>query len=197
MWIFIGCRVTPRTGKGKVERVHRTIEQTLLCGLVGFTDGPRDAAGQLYGPISDTPAARAVVETEPGGPMRIEGFAARFADWAGWYNTESPHSGLDGGTPVQAWQADPTPLQRIDGEGLRHLLLAGAERTIGKDGIRWRGLAYLAPQLQGRRGQAVQVRYMPHDDRFLEVYLDGTPVHCLPTRTARAGPRMPDHDSES
>ena len=38
--------------KGKVERVHRTIDQTLLCAQhpPGFTEGPRDAAGHLYGP---------------------------------------------------------------------------------------------------------------------------------------------------
>ncbi len=44
--------------KGKVERVHRTIDQTLLCGLPGFTGGPRDAAGRLYGPLDDRLAAR-------------------------------------------------------------------------------------------------------------------------------------------
>jgi putative transposase len=31
--------------KGKIERLHRTIETTLLCGLPGFTKGPRDMAG--------------------------------------------------------------------------------------------------------------------------------------------------------
>lgn len=29
--------------KGKIERIHQTMEQTLLCGLPGFTKGPRDA----------------------------------------------------------------------------------------------------------------------------------------------------------
>jgi len=31
--------------KGKVERVNLTVDQTLLCGLPGYTEGPRDAAG--------------------------------------------------------------------------------------------------------------------------------------------------------
>ncbi|MFF5205851.1 Mu transposase C-terminal domain-containing protein [Streptosporangium sp. NPDC000396] len=74
---------------------------------------------------------------------------------------------------MQAWNDDPSALARIGAERLRHLLLAGIERTIGKDGVRLHGLAYVAPELQGRRGQQVQVRYMPHDDRFIEVYLDG------------------------
>ncbi len=39
-------------------------------------------------------------------------------------------------------------------------------------GVRHHGLYFVAPELQGRRGQEVQVRYMPHDDRSIEVYLD-------------------------
>ena len=105
--------------------------------------------------------------------MRIERFAAVFASWVAWYNTERPHSGLDGRTPLQAWNEDSSALVRIDADRVRHLLLAGAERTIGADGVRLNGLAYVAPELQGRRGQSVEVRYMPHDDRFVEVYLHG------------------------
>lgn len=173
--------------KGKVERIHLTIEQTLLCGLPGYTHGPRDAAGELYGPISDSPAARAAAAQAAqavgaaaagggmvaGGPMRIERFAALFASWVGWYNAERPHSMLDGLTPLRAWDADPSAVRRVSPERVRHLLLADAQRRIGKDGIRFNGLRYLAPELQGRVGQLVQARHMPHDDRFVEVYLDG------------------------
>lgn len=159
--------------KGKIERVHRTIEQTLLCGLPGYTDGPRNAAGELYGPISDTPAARAAAENAESGPMRIERFAVVFADWVAWYNTQRPHAGLDGRTPLQAWNDDPSAVARVEEQAVRHLLLAGVERTVDKDGIHFHNLRYLAPQLQGRVGQRVHVRYMPHDDRFIEVYLDG------------------------
>ncbi|WP_242911480.1 Mu transposase C-terminal domain-containing protein [Actinomadura terrae] len=169
--------------KGKVERLHATIDTTLMSGLPGFTGGPRDAAGKLYGPLDDRAAARArarAADPGTGGageaavrPMRIERFAETFASWARWYNTERPHTGLGGRTPAQAWSEDTTALVRIGAEQLRHLLLAEAERTIGKDGIRWGGLSYVAPELQGRGGQKVAVRYMPHDDRFLEVYLNG------------------------
>ncbi|MEV3986912.1 Mu transposase C-terminal domain-containing protein [Nonomuraea sp. NPDC049758] len=165
--------------KGKIERLHRTIDQTLLCTLPGFTEGPRDAAGKLYGPLDDRAAARAAAGERGAGPgagvapMRIERFAARFADWAAWYNFERPHRMLDGRTPLQAWQDDPSALHRIDAADLRHLLLASDERTIGKDGIHFRTFAYVAPELQGRGGQKVVVRYMPHDDRSIEVYLDG------------------------
>lgn len=160
--------------KGKVERLHLTIEQTLLCGLPGYTKGPRDAAGQLHGPLSDAARDRDSAEHAEVGPMRLERFVAeRFTPWASWYNTERPHSMLDGLTPVQAWQADDTVLHRVDVELLRHLLLAGEDKTVQKNGVRHNNLSYVAPELHGRGGQVVQIRYMPHDDRWIEVYLDG------------------------
>ena len=138
--------------KGKVERVHRTIDQTLLCGLPGFTGGPRDAAGRLYGPLDDRFAARLRAAGNPVTPMPIEAFARLFGQWADWYNNERPHDGLDGRTPLQAWQDDPGPLHRISPDRLRHLLLASGERIIGKDGIRFSSLAYIAPELQAAAG---------------------------------------------
>jgi putative transposase len=156
-----------------VEKFHQTIEQTLLCGLPGYTDGPRDAAGRLYGPICDRAAELVQVGDAAVGPLRIERFAAVFASWVAWYNTERPHTGLDGRTPLQAWNEDPSAVTRIDADRVRYLLLAGVQRTIGGKGVRFNGLAYVAPELHGRRGQSVDVRYMPHDDRFIEVYLDG------------------------
>jgi len=159
--------------KGKVEKIHQTIEQTLLCGLPGYTDGPRDAAGHLYGPISDRAADQAPVGEGAVGPLRIERFAAAFSRWVAWYNTERPHAALDGRTPLQAWNDDLSAVAHIDADRVRYLLLAGSARTIGGDGVRLHGLAYIAPELQGRRGQSVEVRYMPHDDRFIEVYLHG------------------------
>jgi len=171
--------------KGKVERIQRTVDQTMLHALPGFTKGPRDAAGRLYGPLDDRLAARLKAATASVGPMRIERFAALFASWAAWYNTERVHSMLDGRTPLQAWMGDVGPLHRVDADKLRHLLLAGAEATIGKYGIRRNNLHYTAPELQGRGGQKVAIRFMPHDDRIIEVYLDGThlctatPAACL------------------
>lgn len=159
--------------KGKVERFHRTIEQMLLSGLPGFTGGPRDAAGRLHGPLDDRPAARAAAETAPVRPLGIDDLVGRVRDWVRWYNTAHQHTALNGRTPAQAWEEDPTPLGHIDPEHLRHLLLAGAERTVGKDGIRFGGMAYLAPELHGRGGERVQVRYLPHDNRTIEVYTGG------------------------
>src|SRR5260370_21798868 len=100
-------------GKGKVERIHRTIDQTLLCGLPGFTGGPRDAAGRLYGPLDDRFAARLRAAGDPVTPVPIEAFAGLFGQWRTWYNNERPHDRLDGRTPLQAWPDDPGPPPRI------------------------------------------------------------------------------------
>lgn len=182
--------------KGKVERINRTIDQTLLRALPGFTGGPRDAAGKLYGPVDDRLAARAIAQDDDDPqcvkPMRIERLAARLAAWTRWYNTERPHRMLQGRTPLQAWESDTAPLHRIEAGKLRHLLLAATERIIGKDGIRFNNLAYIAPELQGRGGQRVEIRYMPHDDRFVEVYLEG--AHLC---TAHPAERLTPEQSEA
>src|SRR5260370_595224 len=122
-------------GKGKVERIHRTIDQTLLCGLPGFTGGPRDAAGRLYGPLDDRFAARLRAAGDPVTPVPIEAFAGLFGQWADWYNNERPHDGLDGRTPLQAWQEDPGPLHRLSPDRLRHPPRAhGARPAQGSPG---------------------------------------------------------------
>ncbi|WP_331718491.1 Mu transposase C-terminal domain-containing protein [Streptomyces virginiae] len=178
--------------KGKVERLNLTIEQMLISQLPGFTGGPRDASGKLYGPVKDSVAAKQAAgeaSGEAGGPMRIERFVDRFALWARWYNTERPHRMLGGRTPLQAWMEDPAPLRRIGSDRLRHLMLASTDRTIQKDGISFQSLTYVAPELYGRGGQRVQIRYMPHDDRQIEVYA-GTEHLCTAYPTGQLTPEQ-------
>ncbi|MEU6664005.1 transposase family protein [Streptomyces sp. NPDC046821] len=68
--------------KGKAERLNLTIEQMLISRLPG---GPREAAGRLYGPVKDSPAAQRAAEStaEGEGPLRLEQFVRGFADWCG------------------------------------------------------------------------------------------------------------------
>src|SRR5207344_993656 len=123
----------------------------------------------LYGPVDDRVRARERAQDDPVGPLPIARFAGLFAAWVAWYNLERPHSMLEGRTPAQAWREDPGPLHRIDPDRLRHLLLGADEATIGKYGIRRHKLDYVAPELQGRGGEKVQIRFMPHDQRSIEV----------------------------
>ncbi len=169
-------------GKGKIERTNRTVDQILLMMLPGFTECPRELNGRLSGPLDDRARARAGYEraaaagADPADlPMRWSVFVDRFAAWVAWYNTEHAHSGIGGRTPAQAWSEDPTPLRLMPEEELRHLLLADVGRTIDGDGIHFRNLVYVCPAglIRERRGEKVRLRYMPHDDRFIHVYLDG------------------------
>jgi len=170
-------------GKGKIERVNRTVDQIFLSMLPGFTEGPRRLNGRLSGPLDDRQSARVrygEAAEEPGAdpatlPMRWDTLVARFGTWVAWYNTQRKHSRLRGRTPAEAWAEDPTPLHEVPEEVLRHLLLAEATRTVNGDGIYFRNLIYADPTgaLRERRGTKVQIRYMPHDDRFIHVYLNG------------------------
>ena len=157
----LGVGLDPTDGysphqKGKVEKVGRTVDQEFLSGLPFYTEGPRAVDGQLYGP--DAP------------PMSLALFTGHFAAWVSEYNTARPHSALGGQTPLQRWDADPTPIREVPGEQLRWLLLADTERTIGRDGIHFGGCTFIAGELNGRVGERVQIRYTPHDLRQIEVF---------------------------
>ncbi|MFR9802819.1 Mu transposase C-terminal domain-containing protein [Pseudonocardia sp. RS010] len=142
--------------KGKIERANLTVDQEFLSGLPFNTEGPRAADGRLYGPDV--------------APMTLAAFVDRFDQWVTDYNTVRAHSALDGQTPLQRWQSDPTPIQEIPGEQLRWLLLADCERTIQRDGVHFHGHTFIAGELNGRVGEQVQVRYTPHDYRQIEIF---------------------------
>jgi putative transposase len=139
--------------KGKVERLGGTLAGDLRVRLPAATTRPAAREGQAV-------------------PITLEGLAGELHDWVAAYHTR-PHEGLGGATPLERWQADPTPVRQVDPAQVRWLLLGGQQRTITKHGIRFGGLHYLAAELNGRVGQQVEVRFMPHDHRQLEVYLDG------------------------
>ena len=144
--------------KGKVERVNRTIEQTLLCELPRWTGGPRRADGQL---------------ADQGAPLTLQRFVALFDRWVRAYNTERPHSALQGLTPLERWQSDARPVPALDAERARWMLMPETTRQVLKDGVHFAGLIYIAPELNGRGGDTIGVRYMPHDRRSIELYRDG------------------------
>ena len=174
--------------KGKIERAFLTVDQMLLSSLPGYTGGPRRLNGALDGPVDDRLAARehygqaAATGQSSGLPLGLETFARIFGDWVKAYNTQHVHSEL-GRTPQEAWLEDPTPLVDVPEEQLRHLLLAGAPRKSAASGIRFRNLHWVDPGglIRERRGQRVQIRYMPYDDRQIHVYLGGEFLAtCLP-----------------
>jgi len=154
--------------KGKVERVNRTLDQEFLSGLPFYTDGPRAADGHLFGPDV--------------APMRLELFCDRFAEWVRDYNTERVHSEL-GQSPLARWGADATPLREVPAEELRWMLMADTERTIGKDGVHFGGLRFIAPSStagSGRRCRSATPR-----------------TTCARSRCSTATPRWPPRTRRS
>lgn len=61
----------------------------------------------------------------------------------------------------------------LQAQQLRWMLLAGATRTVNKDGVHFGGHVYVCPELNGLVGERLDVRYMPHDPRHIELYREG------------------------
>jgi putative transposase len=179
--------------KGGIERLHGTIGEMFLAQLPGYTHGPRDKRGRLYGPVPDDKAtldkiAQAAEDARRDGPDAVTGedpppmlpyavFCDLFDRWAQAYNSEHTHSELHGNTPLQVWNADPTEISVIDPEHLRDLLKERKGAKITGRGIRHENLHYVSDETQGRVSDRVTIRFTPHDNRFIEVYeLNGTHI---------------------
>lgn len=141
--------------KGTVERTNGSVEQLFLATLPGFVHGARGRDGQL---VEDGPLL--------GLAALVELFAAFVTD----YNTTRPHQGIGGRSPLQAWHTDATPLAVVPPRHLRHLLLARVERVVSKRGVRVHGRVYNCAELCGWVGEHVEVRYLPHHHKEVEVF---------------------------
>lgn len=141
--------------KGGVERVNSSIEQLFLATLPGFVHGARGRDGRLV---------------EDGPLLGLEALVELFAAFVVDYNTVRGHQGLGGCTPLQAWNADSTPLVVVPPRHLRHLLLARTDRTVTKRGVRLAGRVYNCAELCGWVGERVEVRYLPHHHHEVEVF---------------------------
>lgn len=148
---------------GKVERLQRTIQDELFKQLPGYSQGPESMSRK--DPFG--------VESRMIGE---EALSTLVFDYVEEYNSLRPHSSLGGRTPNQAWCEDNTPLQSADPEAIRLSLLEERRSyKVQQKGIHFRNVYYTAPELgyEGLVGSKVQVRYMPRDPSFIEVFYDG------------------------
>ena len=146
---------------GKIERWHQTMTRELIRRLPHWTDGPKREDGTL-----DVPADVA--------PLPIEVFIALLLEWVAAYNFEREHTALGGRTPAQAWEEDRTPLRAASEQDLRRYLLeCPGTRVIEARGVKFQNRWYTDEALQEPLGRRVELRRMPHDARWLEIYLDG------------------------
>lgn len=140
--------------KGKIERLHSTLVETLLRGLPCYTGGRRQANGRLQ---------------HEGEPLPLGEFVARFAAWVGDYD-QREHSSLARRTPIDVFTGDPTPLREISAEDARALLAARKTVRIGRHGVRHQNRWFTSPELCDLVGEDAQIGFAPHDDRSVEVY---------------------------
>lgn len=161
--LALGVDVDPATPyapheKGKIERLHRTIAETFIATLPGYTDGPRDIRGRLE---------------DSGELLVLAQLVEAFATWVLAYNRERPHRSLGRLTPEQRFTGDPTPLRLVAPEDARALLTARRSGQVRRDGVHHGGLAYVAVELTELVGESVEIAFAPHDQRSIEVYWRG------------------------
>jgi putative transposase len=162
--------------KGTIEALNDAVEEMFLLSLPRYTGRQKLNRGHLADP--DAP------------PLTYEAFVGLLLDWVTWWNTRHHPSALNGKTPVQAWQADATPLVDVSVGQLATFALEdnGRTYTISTSGVRWRRRDYLAPWMNGRTGTKVSVRHLPHHDDTIEVF-DTTGRHLGSAFLAAAASR--------
>lgn len=144
--------------KGTIEALNDAVEKMLLVSLPRYTGRQKLTGGRLADP--DAP------------PLTYEAFVGLLLDWVTWWNTRHHPDALKGKTPVEAWQADATPLTDVSAGQLATFALEddGHTYTISTSGVRWRRRNYLAPWMNGRTDTNVSVRHLPHHDDTIEVF---------------------------
>jgi putative transposase len=160
--LTLGAAVIPTAAyspeqKGKVERVQQTLKQMIALRAPGAVDGPRAKDGRLYG--------------DDVLPITIAALACEVEEVVAEYHRRV-HGSLNGLTPSQAWDADPTELVFRDPAELRWMLLAKETRKVTKYGLRFRNHWYQHPEIAGLVGERLVVAFIPGDPAKLEVHRD-------------------------
>ncbi|CAM5316993.1 Mu transposase C-terminal domain-containing protein [Streptomyces chartreusis] len=109
--------------------------------------------------------------------LTYEAFIRILLEWVHEWNHEHRIRTRDNHTPYELWHDDLTPIYDPDPEDLHFTLeLHPRNLTINSDGVHWGKRLYLAPYMQGRRGDKVVLRYMPRQERTVELFdaKDGT-----------------------
>lgn len=144
---------------GKVERLQGITQEEFLSNLPGFVDGPRSLSRKDFFGVDSA------VLTEEVLFMLLE-------NWVEEYNSTRPHSALGGRTPNQVWAEQQNPLRQVAPEMLRLSLMASKRSyKVHPRGIHFQKQYYTAPELASLVGSLVDVRYLPRDDSFIEVFV--------------------------
>ncbi|NGN67610.1 transposase [Streptomyces sp. A7024] len=142
--------------KGSIENLNRNATRMLFAALPGYT--PKKP--------------RRRPDRRPAAPvLSFEAFTEELLAWTRWWNTEHQPDGLGGATPLEAWQADATPLNDVLPADVWAFTLEddGRTRTITSHGVRFQNRDYIADWMTGQAGREVTVRFMPHHGHEIEV----------------------------
>ena len=137
-------------GRGKIERLFRTINTELLPELPGnLRNGKPASPPRLSLAELDAAIGAYIVSTYNARPHRAIGIA-----------------------PVDAWRGEgwlprmPETLAELDAL----LVMVAKSRTVHRDGIRFEGLRYFDPTLAAYVGEPVAIRYDPRDMGEVRVF---------------------------
>lgn len=162
-----------------MEGLNRAVESMFLAALPGYVRQPRPGRRR----------ARPKDEVLLG----FEDFTARLLDWVAWWNTFHHPGPLKGRSPLEVWEADPTPLREIGADELWTFTLEddGRTRVVSTKGIRFRNRDYVGLWMTGEAGLRVRVRFMPHHDHRIEVFDAATGRYLGPATLADQARRRP------
>jgi hypothetical protein len=129
--------------KGKVEAAGKSVDRALLPPLPGYRGAGRE-----------TREARPTLLSFD---ELVDVLRAGIEAW----NRSHVHPVL-GCTLTEAWERDATPVRVVTEDRLRWMMLAEDHRKVQKEGVRFGGRYFTAPELTGRRGTMVAVLHWPH-----------------------------------
>ncbi|MFE2267235.1 Mu transposase C-terminal domain-containing protein [Streptomyces griseosporeus] len=138
------------------------------------------------------PTLRGGKPVDPDQPLlHFEAFVEQVLTWVHHWNHDNTLKCLQGQTPRQAWDADPTLIDTVAAEDLHTYTLErhGKPLTINNSGVRWRKRNYIADWMHGRVGEKVHLRYLPHHDHRVELYDPHTGRHLGPAVMAQQATR--------
>jgi putative transposase len=143
--------------KPNLERFLAFLKRDCLASIPGYTNDVRDVRG------NPAIASSCLGEGE---------FLLKLDQWFTWYITEHVHSGIEC-TPLQAWQQNDTPLDEVPAAQLwLDFLVAKDLVTVRPEGVRFRTVDFIAAELLGAVDRKVEVRYLPHQLTFIEIFLN-------------------------
>jgi putative transposase len=153
-------------GRGKIERFFQTVDQCFLCSVPGYA-----------------PAGRPMVIPS----LTLPELTSRFRTFVLDEYQQQSHSET-GMAPQARWEAGgflprlPDSLEQLD----LLLLTVVKPRKVHQDGIHFQGFRYLDLTLAAYVGEAVTIRYDPHDLAEIRVFY-GDRFLCRAVCQALAG----------